>query len=229
MGHTGSTVPAGPSLAQHALYRASSCLLGRPPVTCPPPRRLPPSSPTIVTKNRARGRFQGLHYNTLFRKRYIAAAVSEAHYQYNVTAIDNEAAVQCLTQRVSDPTQLNMFSADVKACHLDAATPVNSGDLGAAPDPPYALNSTPEATLATPGEKTALRDRHALPRLPPGALHHNREDRQRALVRAGSRALTPADIEAALVIVGRACPERLRPTLTLPPEMANVRLSDNEM
>ncbi|KAG0412310.1 hypothetical protein HPB47_010553 [Ixodes persulcatus] len=62
-----------------------------------------------------------------------------------------------------------------------------------------------------------------------GALHHDREDRQRALVRAGSLALTPANIEAALVIVGRACPERLRPTLTLSPELANVRLSDDEM
>ncbi|KAG0432373.1 hypothetical protein HPB47_020901 [Ixodes persulcatus] len=62
-----------------------------------------------------------------------------------------------------------------------------------------------------------------------GALNHDREDRQRALVRAGSLALTPADIEATLVIVGRACPERLRSTLTLPPELANVRLSDDEM
>ncbi|KAG0443326.1 hypothetical protein HPB47_015044 [Ixodes persulcatus] len=34
-----------------------------------------------------------------------------------------------------------------------------------------------------------------------GALHHNQEDRQRALVRAGSQALTPADIEATLIIV----------------------------
>ncbi|KAG0417178.1 hypothetical protein HPB47_005834 [Ixodes persulcatus] len=62
-----------------------------------------------------------------------------------------------------------------------------------------------------------------------GALHHDREDCQRALVLAGSRALTPADIEAALVIVGRACPERLRRTLTSPPELANVRLSDDEI
>lgn len=62
-----------------------------------------------------------------------------------------------------------------------------------------------------------------------GALHHDREDRQRALVRAESRALTPADIEAALLIVGRACPERLRRTLPLPPELANIRLSDDEI
>ncbi|KAG0414553.1 hypothetical protein HPB47_008288 [Ixodes persulcatus] len=145
------------------------------------------------------------------------------------------------------------------ACHLDAATPIHSGDLEAAPDPPYAPSSTHGATLAAPGDITALSDRHALPRLPPdlpaayedeeyadicelcdvplisceqhqqGALHHDREDRQRALVRAGSLALTPADIEAALVIVGRACSERLRSTRTLPPELANVRLSDDEM
>ncbi|KAG0443539.1 hypothetical protein HPB47_014804 [Ixodes persulcatus] len=62
-----------------------------------------------------------------------------------------------------------------------------------------------------------------------GALHHDREDHQRVLVRAGSLALTPADIEAALAIVGRACPERLRPTLTLLSELANVRLSDDKM
>ncbi|KAM7315089.1 hypothetical protein ISCGN_004872 [Ixodes scapularis] len=62
-----------------------------------------------------------------------------------------------------------------------------------------------------------------------GALHHDQEDHQRALVLAGSRALTPADIEAALVIVGRACPERLHRTITSPPELANVRLSDDEI
>ncbi|KAG0440415.1 hypothetical protein HPB47_016288 [Ixodes persulcatus] len=59
------------------------------------------------------------------------------------------------------------------------------------------------------------------------ALHHDREDRQRALVRAGSRALTPADIEAALLIVGRACPEHPRPTLTLSPELANKPSSNS--
>ncbi|XP_029850859.2 uncharacterized protein LOC115311520 [Ixodes scapularis] len=55
------------------------------------------------------------------------------------------------------------------ACHLDAATPIPSDALGAAPDPPYAPNSTHGATRAAPGDITAVSNRHALPRLPPGA------------------------------------------------------------